>query len=98
MRQRPKARFPLPFAGSPSIAVRSPFLLFLCHSVFKKHLIAARLLTSNFKEAKMTSSLSRFAMFFTQKKENIWKLLWYYTRGDALLAFWASNIQYYLVL
>jgi len=45
------------------------------HPVFKKHLIAARLLTSKFTEAKMTFSLSRFAMFFTQKKRKFMEII-----------------------
>ena len=61
-----------PKLSSPSVlssefAVRSPFLFFLCRLL--AHLIVACLITSKFKEAKMTSSLSRFALFLTQKRK-----------------------------
>jgi len=74
----PEAKGQLSFAvrrPSPSVLPSFFPLPFSLHSVFKKHLIAARLLTSKFKEAKMTSSLSRFAMFFTQKKRKFMEII-----------------------
>lgn len=53
------------------------------HSVVKKHLIVACLVTSKFREAKMTSSLSR--LVFCPKKKIYGN---YGSRGCALLAFW----------
>ena len=65
----PEAKGQLSSCRSPSIAVRSPFLLFLCCRLL------AQVIFAKFKEAKMTSSLSRFAMFFTQKKRKFMEII-----------------------
>ena len=57
---------------SPSVL---PSFFFCAAACLHPNLIVARLLTSKFKEAKMTSSLSRFAMFFTPKKRKFMEII-----------------------
>ena len=100
MRECAKAEFAVRL--SSEFAVRSPFLFFLCRLLAhsrerKKHFIAACLVTSKFKEANMTSSLSRFA----QKKGKIMEIIM--VPGVPCLPFWQYPVlpgtltPYYLV-